>query len=102
MKLPKDLRERTNFSGTENKKIKCSVNDCGELAIRSLSENQWSKYIEKANLKIDENKQHRIFLCKRHYKEVNKVRKSQEKLYQKKGFLDNTPVASKQKHFDFE
>ena len=98
MKLPKELREKNDLTGTANKKKICSVSDCSEPAIRSLSENTWNKYIEKAGLKIDENKKHKIYLCKVHYKESNKVRKSQEKMYQKKGFLDNTSAARKGKY----
>jgi len=98
MKLPKELREKKELAGVANKGKKCSVSDCTEPAIRSLSENKWSSYIEKAGLKIEESKQRKIFLCKIHYKEVNKLRKSQEKIYQKKGFLDNASTARKGKY----
>ncbi|MFX1397623.1 MAG: hypothetical protein ACFFAS_11350 [Promethearchaeota archaeon] len=93
MKLPKELREKKEI-GT-NKVRSCSVVECNEQAIRSLSENKWGKYLEKTKLKVEENKQHKVFLCKTHYKEANKVRKSEEKLYQKKGFLDNSQVGRK-------
>jgi len=98
MKLPKELREKKDLTGAANKGKTCSVRDCSESAIRSLSENKWNKYLEKTGLITEENKQHKIFLCKVHYKEVNKVRKSQEKMYQKKGFLDNTSAARKGKY----
>lgn len=98
MKLPKELREKKDLAGAANKGKTCSVIDCSESAIRSLSENKWNKFLEKTGLIIEENKQHKIFLCKVHYKEVNKVRKSQEKMYQKKGFLDNTSAARKGKY----
>ncbi len=100
LKLPKELREKGDLSATASKGKSCSVKDCGELAIRSLSENKWKTYIEKANLKIFENRQHKIFLCKNHYKVVNKYRKSQEKVYQKKGFLDNSVALAKGKRWD--
>ena len=70
MKLPKELREKKDLAGAANKGKTCSVIDCSESAIRSLSENTWNKYIEKTGLKIEENKQHKIFLCKAHYKEA--------------------------------
>jgi hypothetical protein len=89
MKLPKDLREKRELSVTGSKMRKCSIVDCNETAIRSLSENKWSKYLEKAELKYNENKNKKIYLCKLHYKEVNKIGKSAEKLHQKKGFLDD-------------
>ena len=98
MKLPKELREKKDLTGAANKAKTCSVRDCSEPAIRSLSENKWNTYIEKTGLITEENKQHKIFLCKAHYKEANKVRKSQEKMYQKKGFLDNTSAARKGKY----
>ena len=97
MKLPKELKEKRDLSGTASKAKICSVNECGETAIRSLSENKWSQYVEKAKLKVDENKKHKIYLCKAHYKEVNKLRKSEEKIYQQKGFLDNSSASKKGK-----
>lgn len=98
LKLPKEIREKNEVVGKVGKDKKCSVNECVELAIRSLSESKWKGYVEKAKLKFKENKQHKIFLCKEHYKEVNKLRKSEEKLYQKKGFLDNSSVAKRGKY----
>jgi len=100
MKLPKDLREKGELSSITTKGKKCSVIGCGETAIRSLSENKWKNYMEKANLKFVENKQHKIYLCKTHYKDSNKFRKSQEKLFQKKGFLENSTSMGKGKRFD--
>ena len=98
MKLPKELREKKELGGAANKGKECSVRDCSEPAIRSLSENKWNKYLEKTGLKIEENRQHKIFLCKAHYKEGNKVRKSQEKIFAKKGFLDNKSATRKGQH----
>ncbi|MFX1274822.1 MAG: hypothetical protein ACFFBP_12430 [Promethearchaeota archaeon] len=98
MKLPKEIREKKEITGTVGKEKKCIVIECDETAIRSLSENKWKNYVEKAKLKIEENKQHKIFLCKTHYKEVNKLRKSEEKLYQKKGFLDNSSATRRDKY----
>lgn len=100
MKLPKELREKRDLRGTGSNTKLCSVKECGKSAIRSLSENRWSKFVEKAKLKIDENKKHKIYLCKTHYKDVNKVRKSEEKLYQQKGFLDDS-YASKKGKWDY-
>lgn len=96
MKLPKEIREKGDLGGASSSK-NCSVRECGETAIRSLSENKWSKVCEKLGFRLDENKQHKIFLCKKHYKEANKVRKSDEKLMQKKGFLQDDRSASKTK-----
>ncbi|MFX1375062.1 MAG: hypothetical protein ACFFA0_04560 [Promethearchaeota archaeon] len=96
MKLPKELRDRRDMGGN-TKKRKCSVINCIENAIRSLSENAWKKYIEKAGLKIKENSNHRIYLCKAHYSQSNKFRKAQEKNFQKKGFLDNSASLKKGK-----
>ena len=92
MKLPKELREKRDLSGTARK---CSVEGCGESAIRSLSENKWSKICEKARLKLNENRLRKIFLCKKHYKEANRMRKSDEKLIQKKGFLEDSTSTKK-------
>ncbi len=97
MKLPKELREKSEI-GAGGKSKKCTVKNCDDIAIRSLSENKWKSYVEKAKLKFVENKQKKIYLCKRHYKEVNKLRKSEEKLYQQKGFLDDQ-VGSKKDRF---
>jgi len=97
MKLPKELREKRDLGGPATKEKKCSVKGCSETAIRSLSENKWLKVCEKAKLKLDENRLHRIFLCKKHYKETNKVRKSDEKLIKKKGFLEDSTSTKKGK-----
>ena len=100
MKLPKELREKSDLSATASKAKNCSVKDCKEIAIRSLSENKWKPYVEKAQLKYLENKQHKIYLCKLHYKDANKLRKSQEKKYQKKGFLEDSVGSAKGKRWD--
>lgn len=89
MKLPKELKEKEELKSSDKGKT-CSVMDCKREAIRSLSENSWGKYVEKAGLKILENKRKKIYLCKNHYNKVKKIRKSQEKIYTKKGFLDNS------------
>ena len=99
MKLPKELIEKKDL-GKQSKSRKCSVRDCTETAIRSLSENKWSAYLEKAGLVLQENKQHKIYLCKKHYNEGNKVRKSEEKLYQKKGFLDDSKSSKKGRYYE--
>ena len=100
MKLPKELREKSDLRTTASKAKNCSVNGCKELAIRSLSEKKWKSYVEKAQLKYTENKQHKIYLCKVHYKDANKYRKSQEKMYQKKGFLEDSVASGKGKRYD--
>jgi hypothetical protein len=97
LKLPKELREKKELTGSSGKGKKCSVKDCNKKAIRSLNENKWAIYLEKADLKYDENKNRKIYLCKEHYKDTNKLRKSEEKLYQKKGFLDNSTATRKGK-----
>jgi len=97
MKLPKELREKGDLSATANKGKNCSIKGCVDKAIRSLSENSWKAYVEKADLKYYDNKHHKIYLCKTHYKEANKYRKSQDKLYQKKGFLENSTTVSRSK-----
>ena len=97
MKLPKELREKKDLGG---KKKKCSVTGCGKEAIRSLSENVWMKYIEKAKLKMDENRLHKIFLCKSHYNETNKLRKKDDKLLKSKGFLDDSRSSKVGKYYE--
>ena len=99
MKLPKELREKSELRGASNKAKVCSVKLCGEPAERSLSESKWSKVLEKANLSYEENKLHKIFLCKKHYKEANKIRKKDDKLFQRKGFLDDSSASKKGKWY---
>ena len=89
MKLPKDLRDKRDIRGT-TKTRKCSIKECNENAVRSLSENTWKKYVEKAGLILKDSTNRKIYLCKPHYSQSNKFRKSQEKNFQKKGFLDNS------------
>jgi hypothetical protein len=100
MKLPKDLREKGDLSSTASKGKPCSIKGCGQIAIRSLSENKWKSYVEKINLSYIENKQHKIYLCKSHYKDINKYRKSQEKQFQKKGFLEDEKGLGRAKRWD--
>ncbi|MFX1256606.1 MAG: hypothetical protein ACFFAN_02005 [Promethearchaeota archaeon] len=100
MKLPKELREKSDLTGRTSKQKRCSVKECSEPAIRSLSDNKWGTYIEKAKLEVEENKRNKIYLCKTHYKEANKIRKNQEKIYQKKGFLENNPALKKGRKYD--
>lgn len=99
MKLPKELRYKRELGG-KAKNRNCTINGCSENAIRSLSESSWKNYIEKAGLRYKENSQHKIYLCKQHYNQVNKFRKSQDKVFQKKGFLNNATAVKKEK-WDF-
>ena len=94
MKIPKELRDKRELAGYA-KKRKCSVKGCSEKAIRSLSENAWKKYVEKGGLKIKDSPLRKIYLCKSHYSQANKFKKSLEKNFQKKGFLDNSRSTKK-------
>ena len=100
MKLPKELREKEDLKGDSSKNKQCSIKGCNEVAIRSLSENKWKKYVDKADLNYIENRQHKIYLCKHHYRDANKYRKSQEKFYLKKGFLDDDVSQGKVKRYE--
>ena len=71
MKLPKELKEIRDLSGATSKGKKCSVKGCSELAVRSLSENKWKSYVEKADLRYNENKQS-IDTAKKMGFEINK------------------------------
>ena len=62
MKLPKELKEKSDLRGATSKGKKCSVKGCSELAVRSLPENKWKSYVEKAKLRYNENKQNKIYL----------------------------------------
>ncbi|MFX0023412.1 MAG: hypothetical protein ACFE9S_13880, partial [Candidatus Hermodarchaeota archaeon] len=92
MKLPKEIKDKTELTRLA-KNRKCSIQGCSEIAIRSLSENSWKNYIEKVGLKFNSNSFHKIYLCKPHYNQANKYRKSQEQIFQKKGFLDNSATS---------
>ncbi len=94
MKLPKEIKDKRDLTRL-SKNRKCSIKGCEENAIRSLSENSWKNYIEKAGLKFNSNSFHKVYLCKPHYNQSNKYKKSQEKIFQKKGFLDNSTAAKK-------
>ncbi|MFO8020348.1 MAG: hypothetical protein R6U96_17120 [Promethearchaeia archaeon] len=89
MKLPKELREKRELKRASGKTKRCSIKGCSKKAIRSLSENKWGPYAKKAKLDYAENRHHKIYLCKKHYKQAKKIKKSDEKLYQKKGFLND-------------
>lgn len=99
MKLPKELREKRDLYGPAKSK-NCSIRGCNEIAIRSISENKWGSYVETAGLKYIENRLKKIYLCKAHYKPVKKTRKTKEKMYQKKGFLENSAAMRRGKTFE--
>ena len=94
MKLPKEIKDKRDITRL-SKNRECSIKGCDEIAIRSLSENSWKNYIEKAGLKFNSNSFHKIYLCKPHYNQCNKYRKSQEKIFQKKGFLNDSAAVKK-------
>ncbi|MFW9988203.1 MAG: hypothetical protein ACFFC3_06065 [Candidatus Odinarchaeota archaeon] len=96
MKLPKELKDKSDIGGIEKNRL-CSIKGCDKVAIRSLSENAWKQYVENSGLKYKENSRRKIYLCKIHYNQSNKYRKSQDKIFQKKGFLDNSLAIRKGK-----
>ena len=79
--------------GRIDKGVKCSV--CGKEAARSLS----AEKVKASGLSVH-GAEKRAYLCKEHYKEINKIRKSDEKLIQKKGFLDDSRASKKGKYTD--
>ena len=88
MKLPKELREKSELE-RGGKARRCSVVGCNKKAMRSLSENKYGPYLERAKLQVEESRSNKLYLCKKHYKAAEKIRKSEEKLFRKKGFLNN-------------
>lgn len=99
VKLPKELQQNKKGPGPSRINKKCSIEECGEFAIRSLSKQKWESYAERANLKLKKSKDRNFYLCKVHYKAANKYRKSAEKLTRKNIFTENTRygIASKKK-----
>ncbi len=97
LKLPKELQQ--NKIGPRRINKKCSVKECVEIAIRSLSKQKWESYTKRANLKLKKSKARNIYLCKEHYKATNKYRKSTEKITKKNIFTENSrsALASKKK-----
>ncbi|TFF87604.1 MAG: hypothetical protein EU550_02920 [Promethearchaeota archaeon] len=93
MKLPKELKEKQELS-TKGQDRECSVIKCRKQAARSLSENKWKKYAEGSGLNYKENRLKKIYLCKKHYKEIKKERQKDKDFYQKKGFLEDSYSSS--------
>lgn len=60
--------------GRIDKGVKCSVANCNELAIRSIS----IEKVESAGLKVNESK--RGYLCKEHYREYKKKSKDDRRV----------------------
>jgi hypothetical protein len=87
MKLPKELQEDKYLRDRSGKKRSCSIIDCEEEAVRSLSEDKWEGYLKKAGLNYKENRRRKIYLCKDHYRESKRLRKKDESYRKKKGFL---------------
>jgi hypothetical protein len=89
MKLPKEIREKQSLASKGQNK-NCSVINCRNEAIRSLSENKWKKYTETVGVQYKENRLKKIYLCKKHYKLLKKERQRDKDLFQKKGFLEDS------------
>ena len=60
--------------GRIDKGIKCSVVNCNEMAIRSIS----SEKVESSGLKLTDSK--RGYLCEQHYKEYKKKSKDDRRV----------------------
>ncbi|UCH01968.1 MAG: hypothetical protein JSV20_09140 [Candidatus Bathyarchaeota archaeon] len=60
--------------GKIGKGITCSISDCSEIAIRSIS----NEKLDSARLKISGAR--RSYLCKRHYKEFKKKRRETRRI----------------------
>ncbi len=89
LKLPKELHDRRDLDSKIGKTKKCTIKGCKKTAIRSVSENKWKDYIEKAGFSFIENRAKKVYICRDHYKEVKKVKQKEEKFSQKKGFLND-------------
>lgn len=60
--------------GKIEKGVKCSVEGCGQMAVRSLS----AEKVDSAGLKVKESR--RAYLCEGHYKEFKKKTKKAKML----------------------
>ena len=89
LKLPKELHEKKELGTTTGKNKRCTIRECKNYAVRSVSEGKWKDFLKKAGLKYIENKAKKVYLCKEHYKEAKKIKQKDDKYSQKKGFLDD-------------
>lgn len=64
--------------------VSCSVEECNEDAVRSLS----PELVKKANLRINLGKSTRVYVCSAHYKQIKKVMKKEK---QKEKWRHGTP-----------
>ncbi|RLE50554.1 MAG: hypothetical protein DRJ21_01630 [Candidatus Methanomethylicota archaeon] len=53
----------------------CSIVNCNERAVRSLSSSEALNYLSKLNLKVKDSNSRRIYLCEKHYKMYKKASK---------------------------
>jgi hypothetical protein len=60
------------------KERKCSIKNCENNAIRSLSP-IYSKILIKAGFSLNE-ESNRLYLCKEHYKELKKLKSKEDRL----------------------
>ncbi|NHV45963.1 MAG: hypothetical protein HA493_04960 [Candidatus Verstraetearchaeota archaeon] len=59
------------------KERKCSIKNCEDNAIRSISP-LYSKILIKAGFSLNESD--RLYLCKEHYKELKKLKRKEDRL----------------------
>lgn len=97
MKLPKEIQERKYLKTAGGKKRQCSVKECSKEAVRSLSEDKWEGFLRLADLDYVENRQRKIYLCKKHYKKAKKVKKEEDKYNLKKGFLQDARQSGRER-----
>ncbi len=96
MKLPKEIQEKQYLKTAGGMKRTCSVKGCNNEAVRSLSEETWEGYLRLADLDYVENRNKKIFLCKKHYNEAKKVKKEEDKYNLKKGFLQDSRYSGRE------
>ncbi|MCP8314014.1 MAG: hypothetical protein H3Z53_06545 [archaeon] len=68
--------------GKVQKGIRCSVIDCNNEAVRSLSREKFSS----SDLRLKEGR--RVYLCEHHYKVLKKDLRKQKSLYHTSPFRD--------------
>ncbi|WP_288006965.1 hypothetical protein [Thermofilum sp.] len=57
--------------GKISKGVTCSIKDCNEQAVRSISREEFEK--SRSGLALKEDVKGRVYLCKKHYNEYKKA-----------------------------
>lgn len=99
MKIPKEIKEKERIGFYKGNRP-CSIYECENIATRSISEQEFVKYLDIIGLKYIKNKSHKLYLCKKHFDVCNKEKKKMEKPIKRTWQLNERKYSDKIKNYN--